>query len=248
MAVVLHHLSARLGVEEQFYLVLPVVLVLTHRYAQRWLVPALVAALLLSLGRSAVLTPIRSVASYFLLPTRAWEMLAGRLIAAVVIPQPRRQIWRESLAILVLLAIVGPAFLYSEYTEFPGYAAVLPVAGTVVLIWLGTGHATHVGYLLQLRPVVYIGLISYSLYLWHWPLIVFARLQSGLQPSDQSLPMLLALSMGLAALSHRFIEARFRKSGAATQRPKLLPALHPGRLFCRWCRSPESPQMGSSSA
>ena len=209
-----------LGVEEQFYLLFPIVLVMIHRWMPRWLVPAMLAGFSLSLALSIVFTPTSFVASYFLLPTRAWELLAGGLLAVIPIRQPGSRYWRELLALAAVLAILVPAFQYTQQTPFPGHAALLPVLGTATLIWLGGGASTAVSKLLQLRPVVYIGLISYSLYLWHWPLIVFARFQNGLQPLDEWLFALLALSIAMAALSHRFIEQPFR-GGPAHHRPRV---------------------------
>lgn len=202
-----------LGIEEQFYLLFPVFLLLVYRYARQWLVPALMAAFALSLLLSVALTPIKSVASYFLLPTRAWELLAGSLLAVLSVPQLQSRIWREVLAAASLVAITAPAMLYSAQTPFPGYAALLPVAGAVALIWLGGGPVTLTGRLLQLKPAVYIGLISYSLYLWHWPLIVFARFLNGLDSIRQYIPFLLLLSLVVAAISHSLIEQPFRKRG-----------------------------------
>lgn len=210
-----------LGVEEQFYLLFPLVLLMIHRYARTWLIPVLWAGLFASLALSIVLTPIKSVASYFLLPTRAWEMLVGSLLGVIALPQPSRRVWREILAGSAILAIVAPAFLFDSATPFPGYAALVPVAGCAALIWLGSGPATSVGRLLSLRPIVYVGLISYSLYLWHWPLIVFAKFQNGMAPIDHWLPGLMLLSISIAALSHRFIETGFRRGSGSTRRSPL---------------------------
>lgn len=212
-----------LGVEEQFYLVFPVVLLFIYRWMPRWVVPAMLAGFGLSLALSIVFTPTSFVASYFLLPTRAWELLAGGLLAVIPMRQPGSRYWRELLALAAMLAILVPAIQYTQQTPFPGHAALLPVLGTAALIWLGGGVPTAVSRLLHLRPVVYIGLISYSLYLWHWPLIVFARFQNGLQPLNEWLFVLLVLSIAVAALSHRFIEQPFR-GGAENHRPKAFAA------------------------
>lgn len=214
-----------LGVEEQFYLLFPVFLLLIHRYAKQWLVPALLAAFTLSLSLSIWLTPIKSVASYFLLPTRAWELLAGSLLAVVSIPQPQSRTWRELLSAAALVAIAIPAMLYSARTPFPGYAALLPVLGTVALIWLGSAQPTFVGSMLQLRPVVYIGLISYSLYLWHWPLIVFTKHLNGLDPIRPYILVLFLASLAIAAISHALIERPFRKRSKEGCKPYLAVAM-----------------------
>lgn len=130
-----------LGVEEQFYLLFPVVVLMIHRWMPRWLLPAMLAGFGLSLALSIVFTPSSFVASYFLLPTRAWEMLAGGLLAVIPLRKPGSRYWRELLALAAMLAILIPAFQYTQQTPFPGHAALLPVLGTAVLIWLGGGGA-----------------------------------------------------------------------------------------------------------
>ena len=134
-----------LGVEEQFYLVFPVVLLLIHRWIPRWMVPAMMAGFIVSLGLSILFTPTSFVASYFLLPTRAWELLAGGLLAVIPMRQVGTKFGRELLAFAALLAILVPAFQYTQQTPFPGYAALLPVLGTAALIWLGGGCQRQLG-------------------------------------------------------------------------------------------------------
>lgn len=212
-----------LGVEEQFYLLFPGMLLLIRRWGARWLFPAMLAGFFLSLALSIVFTPTRFVASYFLLPTRAWELLAGGLLAVLRLRLNGPRYLRELLALAALSAIFISAFQYTQQTPFPGYAALLPVLGTAALIWLGGGEPTAVNRLLQLRPVVYVGLISYSLYLWHWPLIVFARFLNGLKPLGFWGFAVFLLSIALAALSHRYVERPFRE-GRPMRRARVFSA------------------------
>src|SRR5690606_25807619 len=103
---------------------------------------------------------------------------------------------------------------YDKLTAFPGPAALAPVLGAVALIHAGSAGPTTVSAWLSWRPVTYIGLISYSLYLWHWPLIVFFEYISGTKIELAHVPALLLASLALGALSYRFIEQPFRKPGA----------------------------------
>src|SRR5690606_8234532 len=102
---------------------------------------------------------------------------------------------------------------YDKLTAFPGPAALAPVLGAVALIHAGSAGPTTVSAWLSWRPVTYIGLISYSLYLWHWPLIVFFEYISGTKIELAHVPALLLVSLALGALSYRFIEQPFRKPG-----------------------------------
>src|SRR5690606_19585969 len=101
---------------------------------------------------------------------------------------------------------------------FPAIAATPPVFGAAILIYVGAGGSTWVGRLLQLRPMVYLGLISYSLYLWHWPLIVFTRFWTGLEPLRPWIPALLVASLLAASASYHFIEQPFRRVGRGSSR------------------------------
>jgi peptidoglycan/LPS O-acetylase OafA/YrhL len=206
-----------LAVEEQFYILFPPLLALgLMRWGLRRTLWALGAACALSLLAAALLLPSAPKAVFYLLPFRAWELGLGALLALAALPPPRRRALREALAALGLLAIVAPMALYDSTTPFPGLAAVPPVLGTVLLIHLGSGGApTLVQRLLASAPMVAIGLVSYSLYLWHWPVMAYARI--GID--DVHLPPALAagtvvLSLALAWLSWRVIERPFRRPAA----------------------------------
>ncbi len=226
-----------LSVEEQFYLFMPLTLWLLYKLWRGWLIPLMMAAgFLVSLGLSIwALNQIQYVsATFFLLPTRAWELLAGALLA--VAPAPCNERLRVSMASSGLVMILLTFFVYSPKTPFPGAAALLPVAGTVLVIWGGAGAEradTLVQRLLSWRPLVFIGLISYSLYLVHWPLFAFYFALFGKVPPLPLAVVFIALSIALAVLSWRYIETPFRRrTPASSQRKVFLGGAMTTLLLC----------------
>nr|WP_255529315.1 acyltransferase family protein [Luteimonas sp. MC1572] len=207
-----------LGVEEQFYLIFPLLLLLCFKYLKGRVLPVLLLASVASLLAAQFLLSDKSVAVFFLLPFRAWELMAGAILAVVAVPQLRARWLMEALTFAGLMAILVPVFAYDADTAFPAMAAVPPVLGAAILIYVGACGSTWVGRLLQLRPVVYLGLISYSLYLWHWPLIVFTRFGTSLEPLTPWIPALLVASLLVASASYHFIEQPFRRMGRGSSR------------------------------
>ena len=197
-----------LGIEEQFYIFFPIILFLIIRYAPKYRqhLVALIAAA--SFGLCVHLTPTSPSAAFYLIPTRAWELLAGSLLALGVVPVVRAGAVRSLLSGLGIAMIVAAVILFDGTTPFPGVAALLPVAGTVLVIAYAPG--TWTDRLLSLRPLVLVGLISYSLYLWHWPLIVFGRDLGWLDGSIGPAVAVVLVSLAMGALSSRFVEAPFR--------------------------------------
>jgi peptidoglycan/LPS O-acetylase OafA/YrhL len=201
-----------LAVEEQFYLLFPAVLTLVfYRLTRR----RLVTAILLLSGISYVLSLYGSYmypdAAFYLLPARAWELGTGVLLAATVVRRTPGKWLAEIMSWSGLIAIAVAVFSFNRDTRFPGFAALLPVLGTAMLIRANDVSLTYVGKLLAARPVVFVGLISYSLYLWHWPVLVFSQYGAA-DPLPVALRLLLlAVSVAIAALSWRFIETPFRK-------------------------------------
>lgn len=203
-----------LGVEEQFYMAFPVFVLLAYRYARRQFKVLLLLAALCSLLLAEWLLGSmgKGVAVFFLTPFRAWELLAGSLLAAQMIPSIQSRYGRELLSLAGLTAIVWSLITYSDKTAFPGFSALLPVLGSAAIIYAGMSGGSKVASLLSLRPVVFVGLISYSLYLWHWPIIVLARYRWGLAADSVIVGLLLLLASFVAAwLSWHFIEGPFRR-------------------------------------
>ncbi|SMX31722.1 acyltransferase family protein [Maliponia aquimaris] len=206
-----------LAVEEQFYIVVPVLMVLLARW--RWgLVGALGAGWALSLAACILVTPHSPTATFYLFPFRAWELLSGVLLAIWGHETGTR--WRGHPALSsVGLVMVGASLLFIPAgPTFPGVLAIPPVLGTLLLLSSGTG-ANAVNRLLTLPAMRFFGLISYSLYLWHWPVYTLATyLRGALDPLET--PLWMALSVLLAWLSWRFVEQPVRH--ARSLRPAMV--------------------------
>lgn len=209
-----------LGVEEQFYLIAPLALFLIFRYAPRYRILLVSVGLAVSLLACVYLTPLKPSASFYLLPTRAWELLAGSLLALIASGRTERSsepatTLNNILGLTGLGLILFAVLSFTKATVFPGYAAVAPVAGACLLIL--SGQSSWTGRLLSSVPLVRIGLISYSLYLWHWPLIVFFRNWGWLETAGGKL-IVIALSVAAAWLTWRFIESPTRDRRSFTGR------------------------------
>lgn len=202
-----------LGVEEQFYLLWP--LLLTAVFA-RWGARGALAAILVAVGVSLALNLAAYIDlnrfAFFHLPTRAWELGAGGVLAAPAIAEfARRRLGadalREAVAVAGLALTIASAALITAGSPFPGWRALGPVLGAALFILATGAGPTRIGAALSWRPIVFIGLISYSLYLWHWPAIVYAKAFYGLNVLTPALQLAIgALSVLLATLSWRFIE------------------------------------------
>ncbi|MAZ08562.1 MULTISPECIES: acyltransferase family protein [unclassified Limnobacter] len=200
-----------LAVEEQFYIFFPILMMVLYRLGRRWLIPTVVVLVLGSLLLAVWATPRMPSAAFYLLPTRIWELGFGALLALGLVPVNSRKSIRELAATIGLLAILVPIFVYDRSTGFPGFAALPPVLGTALIIWAGIEKATWVSRFLAIKPMVWVGLLSYSLYLWHWPIMAFLRerlFTVHLEPIWQVVAI--AASFALAWLSWRYIERPFR--------------------------------------
>lgn len=207
-----------LGVEEQFYLFFPILMLFCARHAKRHVLAIMLACAALSLIAASVLVKDHPVAVFFLSPFRAWELLVGVLLALNAVPAIESRVTRELVAGLGLLAVVGASLLYDTATAFPGLSALVPALGAAALIHAGSSGTPTAIRILRWRPLVYVGLISYSLYLWHWPLIVFTRFSIGMESIAPYVPGLLVASLLLGALSFHFVEEPFRRGGTFTRR------------------------------
>lgn len=199
-----------LALEEQFYFFLPFLLMLAYKLGGRlilWL--AITAAL--SLLLSALLTNSYPSAAFYLLPTRAWELLAGGILALNVVSAPQNRVLRESFTAGGLFLILISVFTFSSETAFPGYAAIAPVAGTFLLILGCSGGRSLVRSLLEHPLMVGVGLISYSLYLWHWPVIVYSRLYSITEISLPHVCVAFVFTFVISWFTWKYIENPFRK-------------------------------------
>jgi peptidoglycan/LPS O-acetylase OafA/YrhL len=203
-----------LGVEEQFYILFPLLLwVLAWRWPRRTL-PVIVAITAASFALNILAHRFGAgTAAFYLLPTRAWELGVGAILALVPARRaPARATgWMSEITAGVGLALVAAALVAPGVIRLPDHGVVLAVAGTALLVGIGERSNTLVSRLLGAAPLVWIGLISYSLYLWHWPVIVFSKyfLVRELRPLEVA--ALWVLMVAAAALSWRFVERPFRR-------------------------------------
>ena len=211
-----------LSVEEQFYLFLPPLLVFCHRFGRKRLFQIVASLSLLSLVASAYLVFSWQKFAFFMLPTRAWELLLGSLVA---IRPVNATSWRttsnEVLAVVGLAGILCPILFYTEHVPFPGLAALPPCLGCCAVIIANTNVQTRVGALLSSNWMTALGAISYSVYLWHWPLFTFRRILFGRETSVSVTLLLIVASLVLAVLSWRFIEVPFRRRHIALRTKSL---------------------------
>jgi len=198
-----------LAVEEQFYLVYPFLLVFLGRCSRRTLFFVLSALAVVSLVLAEYFLPTRASAVYYLLPFRAWELLLGGIVSLL----PRRRLTPSSEAEVVvgLAMILIPAFLYNTQTRFPGLGALPPCLGAALVIHGGQAGTTMVGRFLSSRPMVGIGLLSYSIYLWHWPLLALARNLMGIRLAVPVSTGVVMLGLAVAAASWRLVEEPIRR-------------------------------------
>lgn len=230
-----------LAVEEQFYLIIPVILLagvavtvkrrLRIETVSLWILAVVSVA---SFVHSVAFSSAQHDMAYFATTTRIWELGAGG-IGALLIPKLRLGPVRAWLSGWIGLGvIVFSAMTLSVAMDFPGSIALLPVAGTLLLLTAGSpaaGPATPgspVGYsasrVLSLRPVTYVGDLSYSLYLWHWPVVVFYVFHLGRAPGVFQGTLMVAISLALAAASYHLVEQKFRHAPAVQG-----PSPRPGR-------------------
>lgn len=201
-----------LSIEEQFYLIFPLICILAWkkcRNREKGL-GILVFAITVGSLSFCVLTKDKTFAFYFPL-TRFWELGFGICLAYTEIFSKKPALAgkpADLISVCGLLFIVVPIFGFSKETVFPGFMSVFPVFGALLLIMVGAKALVN-NYLLSSRPFVFIGLISYSLYLWHWPIIVFGKIINP-QLSEGIVCLLLAVSFVISVLVYEFIETPTR--------------------------------------
>jgi len=214
-----------LAVEEQFYVLFPLIMMLVWRWGRACCILLFAVLAAVSFTASVLLIGTKPMDVFFLLPHRAWELLVGALLA---VSAPRRRgdaqvFWRgraawpaDVAACIGLVMIVVPCLLYDRQTPFPALAAVPPCLGTALVILAGEGPTRSViGGFLGSAPLRGVGLMSYSLYLWHWPVLAFMRYYAGLRLPWPWLLAALPIVMVSSYVSWRWIETPFRR-GTAT--------------------------------
>jgi peptidoglycan/LPS O-acetylase OafA/YrhL len=204
-----------LGVEEQFYIIWPALILFTLRLApskrpERGLLIALLTALIASLVSCLIVAQKHSVPAFYLMPTRAWQFAAGAIVWLAVnrnsLPLPRSNYlsWVGIISLLASLIII-------DYDKaYPGILAILPTLATCAFLWSGSNPLSLSGQLLSKGPLQWLGRISYSWYLWHWPVLIFANHLIPDSGSFSNTILLILLSLLLAATTHYLIENPIR--------------------------------------
>jgi peptidoglycan/LPS O-acetylase OafA/YrhL len=204
-------MSWSLGVEEQFYIAFPILVLLCLKFRPRLFLPVLVVASLVSFAGSILLTHLDPKAAFYLLPTRAWELGLGAVLALWERKAPAKALSRglgDGLAAGAVILLIAAMTLYRPAYAFPGWYALAPTVAATALIATSGSRINRA--VLSWSPLVFIGKVSYSWYLWHWPLFFLDRI---LAPGGKGLPpiLLLAISFGLALVSWRWVEQPFRR-------------------------------------
>lgn len=207
-----------LGVEEQFYVLFPIALILLAAVGRRWLPLGVILLTAASLAACIIVTRLDRDFAYFFPLTRAWELMIGALLVLVPLPRVPRLL-RELAALVAVAIILGSAWRFHSGMAFPGWVALIPCLAAAGLIAVGSQGGSLVTQALSWRPVVFVGQISYSLYLWHWPVFVAYRLVNGGAIGRLEAILLVIVSIGIACLSWRYVERPFReKAFLPTQR------------------------------
>lgn len=202
-----------LAVEEQFYVFFPLILLALNNYfkdrifAIRFTIYML---FLISFVLSIALLAPMPEKTFYLLHTRAWELMAGSLLALHLKELRISKGAAEAMSVMGAVILLLCLFMYDRNTPFPGMAALPPCLATVFLLWSNINHTTTLKKVLSSRPLVGIGLISYGLYLYHWPVLVFARYYFDREPSAGISLFLIALTFLIAVFSYFYLEKPIR--------------------------------------
>jgi len=221
-----------LGVEEQFYVLWPGLFLLMvlivrgprHRAAMAGVLGAIIAT---SLAWSVVETMSNATWAYFSPLTRAWELALGALVALLApVISKLPQAFSEFIAVAGVIGIVISAVLFTQTTPYPGSAVALPVVSSAALIAAGCiSSRTIVGRALSMRPMQWVGARSYSLYLWHWPVLILAQQYTEHDLGGWQSTALLALAVAASALSYSFLENPVRRARVLNSRTGLSLAM-----------------------
>jgi peptidoglycan/LPS O-acetylase OafA/YrhL len=209
-----------LAVEEQFYLLWPLVIaalwwfaVKKRLLAKRFVLVGVSLIVALSCAYSIYLTSVEPAVAYFSTFTRAWELALGAVVALV--PAPRSRFSSSPAGAVIawsgIAGIIGAGFAYDSATPFPGYQAALPVVGTALVIWVAATSRFSPTPLLGSRPFLFLGDHSYSIYLWHWPIIVLLPFVSG-KLGALDLAAAAAATILLSMITKKYVEDAFRRT------------------------------------
>jgi len=204
-----------LAVEEQYYIFFPIMLTMLWFIGKKRLITLIVVLLAISLLFSQYLSHIEAVAAnFYLIFSRAWELFFGSLIAFINLQSLSMQKWKkEAIGLSGLLLILYSIVFFDKHTPFPSFYTLIPVLGTCAII-IFSDSASYLGRFLSNKLLVAIGLISYSLYLWHQPLFAFLRLKTLGEPQTILFIAAILLTFAFSLLSYKYIERPFRNKAA----------------------------------
>jgi peptidoglycan/LPS O-acetylase OafA/YrhL len=219
----LHH-TWSLAVEEQFYLFFPLILLPISRLKRSsltWIIAAIAVA---SFAFSLYLMKVSPEAAFYLILPRAWELATGALLAAGAAPPIKLKRNREIASAVGVIAILVAGGAFNKNVPFPGWSALVPCLGAALVIHAGRERDTFVYRILSHRWAVLLGLASYSIYVWHVPIIVYYQLESGIYLTNADRFLLAAICLATGFFSWRFIERPFRYGGWLPARGRLFQA------------------------
>ena len=209
-----------LGIEEQFYLLWPwlILCVARLRRTRTWILGALAAS---SFACGVLATRHAPTFAFYELPARAWEFAAGGLLALTIVPSVRARLWAVASGIMGAAMILVTMLLVKGGSAFPGWIAVLPVAGTLLVLFAGAAAPRRgVSTVLAVTPLQFLGARSYSWYLWHWPFVVFVQVLLPTITVTQKVEAA-AASLLAATLTYHWVEQPIRRSRYLAWRPNL---------------------------
>lgn len=216
-----------LAVEEQFYFIYPVFLLFIYKWYRQYRVVLLTAVLLISLQFAELVTPQNHSLSFYMLPSRLWELLAGGLLAHVSSYQPSKEnnAFLSQIMPILGLYLILHSLLFTDFdsSTHPGFATVSTIVGTMLIIFFAS-EKDLVTRVLSSRLFIFVGLISYSLYLWHYPIFAFGRIIDP-SPTWQDKILWVFLAFALSIMTYYLIEKPFRSSKKISNRTALFASL-----------------------
>ncbi|KRR27867.1 hypothetical protein CQ14_08485 [Bradyrhizobium lablabi] len=235
-AFLLHTWS--LAVEEQFYLIYPLFLILIYRYARRHIWQIILAIFFLSFFLNVLFVQLKPEATFYLLPTRAWELLLGALIVGLRARFTLRPLASQIAGVIGIGLIAWSLLGYQKAFYFPGYFALLPTIGAALVILASTGQTTYFSSCMSNAAAAYIGKISYPLYLVHWPVHIFAARLMAESYNKPAKWFAFALSLAIASAIFHMVEEPVRTSRILRSARSLgtgyLAALAATAIICFW--------------
>ena len=204
-----------LGVEEQFYILFPILLLLAYKFAKNHLVTIITVLILISLSYADWQSTKNTQLNFFMLTSRLWELSIGSLLAFYELKYGRvkLELLNQTMPLLGLVLIMHSIVFFNNQTPHPSFVSLLPTLGTALIILYSVNKTDLVGKALSFKPIVGIGLISYSMYLWHYPIFAFARIADTNELHNDEKYLLILATGILSVISYFLIEKPFRNVG-----------------------------------